>query len=132
MKSGRRRTAYLASICLIVVCIVAVTVSQRRLHRPINSSDVGRITVIGNKAAAGPVDQRQVVEWFNEGTDPRRSPGNVGHTTPTGALILELESGKRVRLWAEGEDFLVLQDGNYYYLRQPDLEALLDKLEEWQ
>jgi hypothetical protein len=123
---------YLVSCFLIVLCIAAVSISQRKLHRPINASDVLRVTVMGNKVAAGPIDPHQVVEWFNHGTDPRRSPDNVGHTTPTGAIILELKSGKRIGLWAEGTDFLVEQNGNYYYLRQPDLSALLDKLETWE
>lgn len=129
---SRKRTFYLASFFLIVLCIVAVSISQRKLHRPINSSDVLRVTVMGNRAAAGPIDPHQVVEWFNQGTNPRKSPDNVGHTTPTGALILELKGGKRIGLWAEGTDFLVEQNGNYYYLRQPDLKVLLDKLETWQ
>lgn len=126
-----RRTIYLAGLCFIAVCIVAVAISQRKLHRPIKPSDVVGIKVMGNKAAAGPIDVNQVVKWFNEGTDPRRSPGNVGHTTPTGMIILELKSGGEVWFGAEGQDFLVVQDGNYYYLRQPDLGMLLDKLETW-
>lgn len=128
---SRKRGLYVVSGFLIVLCIVAVSISQRKLHRPINANDVLRVTAMGNTAAAGPVDLHQVVAWFNQGTDPRRSPDNVGHTTPTGAIILELKSGKRIGLWAEGTDFLVEQNGNYYYLRQPDLNVLLDKLEIW-
>lgn len=126
-----RRTISLASLCFLAVCIVSGCISQRILHRPINPSDVVGIKVMGNKAAAGPIDPDQVVKWFNEGTDPRRSPGNVGHTTPTGMIILELKSGGEVWLGVEGQDFLVVQDENYYYLRQPDLGMLLDKLENW-
>ncbi|MDF2629209.1 MAG: hypothetical protein K0R39_3040 [Symbiobacteriaceae bacterium] len=99
------------------------------LHRPIDPAAVAHIRVMGHAEAAGPIDQNQVVAWFNQGTDPRRSPDNTGHTTPTGGLFIVLNSGEEIRLYPEGTDFLVVQKDDYYYLKQPNLGGLLDKLE---
>lgn len=126
-----RPTRFIQLIVTAALCALAVLFLTHKpvLHRPINPDDVVGVRAFGATAAAGPIDSSKLVAWFNQGTDPRQSRDNTGHTTTTGALILDLKSGKQVGLWPEGDDFLVSQGDYYYYLRQPDLKVLLAKLD---